>query len=161
MIKGLNDRYWASSGIWWWTGKPGMLQSMKWQRVGHDWETELNWLHYRYFRIVIISEKGGWAVCFKVKKKKSTEFGNIWVRNMRLGDISKVSPRFLVLVIGVMELLYSGLTKNKKRKIRLRRSEYLNSSILSLTCWHLDVHMEMSDRKFIYFAFDYKWYLKL
>ena len=34
---------WASSGSWWWTGKPGMLQSMKSQRVGHDWATELNW----------------------------------------------------------------------------------------------------------------------
>ena len=29
---------------WWWTGKPGMLQSMGSQRVGHDWETELNWI---------------------------------------------------------------------------------------------------------------------
>ena len=29
-----------SSGIWWWTGKPGVLQSMGLQRVGHDW-TEL------------------------------------------------------------------------------------------------------------------------
>ena len=27
----------------WWTGKPGMLQSMGSQRVGHDWATELNW----------------------------------------------------------------------------------------------------------------------
>ena len=27
----------------WWTGRPGMLQSMGSQRVGHDWETELNW----------------------------------------------------------------------------------------------------------------------
>ena len=26
---------------WWWTGKPGMLQSMGSQRVGHDWATEL------------------------------------------------------------------------------------------------------------------------
>ena len=34
---------WASSGCWWWTGKPGMLQSMGSQRVGHDWATELNW----------------------------------------------------------------------------------------------------------------------
>ena len=33
---------WASSGSWWWTGKPGVLQSMGSQRVGHDWETELN-----------------------------------------------------------------------------------------------------------------------
>ena len=33
---------WASSGSWWWTGKPGGLQSMGLQRVGHDWVTELN-----------------------------------------------------------------------------------------------------------------------
>ena len=31
---------WASSGSWWWTMKPGVLQSMGFQRVGHDWATE-------------------------------------------------------------------------------------------------------------------------
>ena len=34
---------WASSRSWWRTGKPGMLQSMGLQRVGHNWVTELNW----------------------------------------------------------------------------------------------------------------------
>ena len=34
---------WASFRSWWWTGKPGMLQSMGSQRVGHDWQTKLNW----------------------------------------------------------------------------------------------------------------------
>ena len=34
---------WVSSGSWWWTGKPGMLQSMGLQTVGHDWAMELNW----------------------------------------------------------------------------------------------------------------------
>ena len=34
---------WVSSGSWWWTGKPCMLQSMGSQRVGHDLATELNW----------------------------------------------------------------------------------------------------------------------
>ena len=34
---------WVSSGSWWWTGRPGMLQSMGLQRVGQDWATELNW----------------------------------------------------------------------------------------------------------------------
>ena len=34
---------WVNSGTWWWTGRPGMLQSMGSQRVGHDWVTELNW----------------------------------------------------------------------------------------------------------------------
>ena len=32
---------WVSSRSWWWTGKPGMLQSMGSQRVRHDWATEL------------------------------------------------------------------------------------------------------------------------
>ena len=33
---------WVSSRSWWRTGKPGVLQSMGSQRVGHDWATELN-----------------------------------------------------------------------------------------------------------------------
>ena len=33
---------WASSRCWWWTGKPGMLESMGSQRVRHTWATELN-----------------------------------------------------------------------------------------------------------------------
>ena len=34
---------WASSRSWWWTGRPGMLQSVGSQRVWHDWATEVNW----------------------------------------------------------------------------------------------------------------------
>ena len=34
---------WVNSGSWWWTGRPGMLQFMGLQRVGHTWATELNW----------------------------------------------------------------------------------------------------------------------
>ena len=33
---------WVDSGRWWWTGRPGVLQFMGSQRVGHDWVTELN-----------------------------------------------------------------------------------------------------------------------
>ena len=32
---------WVDSRSWWWTGRPGVLQSMGLQRVGHDWA--LNW----------------------------------------------------------------------------------------------------------------------
>ena len=35
---------WVNSRSWWWTGRPGMLQFMGLQRVGHDWVTELNWI---------------------------------------------------------------------------------------------------------------------
>ena len=34
---------WVNSRSWWWTGRPGVLQFMGSQRVGHDWATELNW----------------------------------------------------------------------------------------------------------------------
>ena len=33
---------WARSRSWWWTGRPGMLQSFRLQRVRHDRATELN-----------------------------------------------------------------------------------------------------------------------
>ena len=33
---------WMNSRSWWWTGRPGVLQFMGSQRVGHDWATELN-----------------------------------------------------------------------------------------------------------------------
>ena len=45
---------WAISESWWWTGKPGALQSMGWQRVQHNWATELtdhldllNWVFFK------------------------------------------------------------------------------------------------------------------
>ena len=39
---------WMNSGSWWWKGRPGMLQFMGSQRVGHYWLTELNWTeHYQ------------------------------------------------------------------------------------------------------------------
>ena len=34
---------WVNSGSWWWTGRPGVLQFMGSQRVGHGWVTEMNW----------------------------------------------------------------------------------------------------------------------
>ena len=43
---------WADSRSWWWTGKPGVLQSMGSQRVRHDRATELNWtlIFYSLFK---------------------------------------------------------------------------------------------------------------
>ena len=33
----------ASSGNWWWTRSPGVLQSMGLHTVGHNWTNEMNW----------------------------------------------------------------------------------------------------------------------
>ena len=37
---------WVNSRSWWWTRRPGVLQFMGSQRVGHHWVSELNWLAY-------------------------------------------------------------------------------------------------------------------
>ena len=41
---------WASSGRWWRTGQPGVLQSLRLQRVRHDWEIERQqqWCKYSH-----------------------------------------------------------------------------------------------------------------
>ena len=48
---------WVNSGSWWCTGRPGALQFMGSQRVGHDWVTELtDWhIHHFYFSYLGIS----------------------------------------------------------------------------------------------------------
>ena len=50
---------WASTGRWWRTRKPGALQSIGSQRVGHSWVTELNWteLSFHIFTFHISSKE--------------------------------------------------------------------------------------------------------
>ena len=43
---------WVNSRSWWWTGRPGVLWFMGSPRVGHDWETELNWLNSKNWMTV-------------------------------------------------------------------------------------------------------------
>ena len=53
------DMNWVNSRSWWWTGRPGMLESMRLQWVGHDWVTELNWIsqHQGFFQWVSSSHQ--------------------------------------------------------------------------------------------------------
>ena len=46
---------------WWWTGRPGVLQSMGSQRVGHDWATELNWTIPVRMNHCLSKLEGGWC----------------------------------------------------------------------------------------------------
>ena len=45
---------WVNSSSWWWTGRPGVLRFMGLQRIGHDWETELNWIYFFFLGMVLI-----------------------------------------------------------------------------------------------------------
>ena len=66
----------VNSRSWWWTGRPGLLQSMGSQRVGHDWATELN-----CHQVAAGLPCGRWA---------SELFSDIW-RQVRNPDIYKKS----------------------------------------------------------------------
>ena len=46
---------WANSGSWWWTGKPGVLQSMGSPRVGHDLKTEQQ-QPYIYTQVALVAK---------------------------------------------------------------------------------------------------------
>ena len=61
---------WVNSGSWWWTVRPGVLQFMGSQRVGHDWVTELKWT-----QIWELDNKKGWAPkkwCFRIMVLEKT-----------------------------------------------------------------------------------------
>ena len=51
---------WVNSGSWWWTGRPGVLQFMGLQRVGHNWATELNWTFNFPFSKILSCIEGDW-----------------------------------------------------------------------------------------------------
>ena len=54
---------WVGSESWWWSGRPGMLQFMVSQRVGHDWATELNWTESAALNIPANLENSAMAIC--------------------------------------------------------------------------------------------------
>ena len=72
---------WVNSGRWWWTGRPGVLQFMGSQIVGHDWATELNELNrWTYLCVSLISR----TIC-----------GTGWLRTHSPSFYSWTSPYYL------------------------------------------------------------------
>ena len=57
---------WVNSGSWWWTGRPGVLQSMGLQRVGLD----LNWTEFKFTIYFIFFLSGDDAFKFTVFPSK-------------------------------------------------------------------------------------------
>ena len=88
---------WVNSRSWWWTGRPGVLQLMGWQRVRHNWATELNWTEkstYTWYYISI------WKMlCISLGfpdssvGKEST--CNAWVRKIHWRRDRLLTPVFL------------------------------------------------------------------
>ena len=74
---------WASSRSGWWTGKPGVLQSMRLQRAGYDSVTELNWMRLPLSAVAALFHLNLWKlrrvflriVCPKSRRLKRESVG--------------------------------------------------------------------------------------
>ena len=53
---------WVNSRSWWWTGRPGVLQFMGSQRVGHDCVTELNWTEGKFIYLIENGSSWNWFI---------------------------------------------------------------------------------------------------
>ena len=144
---------WASSRSWWRTGKPGMLQSIGLQRVGHDWAIEQQSVNTYYFTFYVCysfpskehaSFKISWlqsqsAVILEPKKIKS-----VTASNFSPSICHKVMvPDVMILVFWILSfkpafsLSYFTLTKRRFRSsslsaIRVVLTEYLSLLIFLL-----------------------------
>ena len=64
----------VDSGSWWWTGRPGMLQSMGLQRFRHDWVAELNWTWAYGSRFAQVSGLDGRKVYVSTQRDSKSSY---------------------------------------------------------------------------------------
>ena len=73
---------WASSGSWWQTGKPGVLQSMGSQRVRYDWMTELISIEESSTFTSILEAEAHFYFCLWISKEKCTQDSKLMKANL-------------------------------------------------------------------------------
>ena len=108
---------WVNSRSWWWTGRPGVLQSMGSQRVRHDWATELNWtisqnLSKETAHIYLLLSYLSLPLAFQLWQMLP-----VWTMNLCSNGWSKKEGEMWVLVTWSPQqpciTYWEGLTKNK------------------------------------------------
>ena len=90
---------WVNSGSWWWTARPGVLQSMGSQRVRHNWASELNWNSSGQSKVNYLRE-----ITHKCKKQRKH-------LNGKDSEPPKEKPNHVGLNEGGLRELISMLTK--------------------------------------------------
>ena len=82
---------WVNSRSWWWTGRPGVLQFMGWQRIGHDCATELNWsrLQLNYCEESRHSRQtwGTLRRLHRERKNMGLDISCLWTPGLVFGDL--------------------------------------------------------------------------
>ena len=72
---------WVNPGSWWWTGRPGMPQSIESQRVGHNWRTELNWTEFKRSMFLKVIEN---CIIWPKQFFFSGEIDKLWLPSVSL-----------------------------------------------------------------------------
>ena len=67
---------WVNSRSWWWTGRPGVLQSMGSQRVRHGWAMELKWTESSYISEVFLQ-----GICHRLNYALFPQKFVCWISN--------------------------------------------------------------------------------
>ena len=95
----------VNSKSWWWIGRPGVLQSIGLQRVGHSWATELNGLEKEkatHFSIL------AWKIPWTEKPGRLQCMGSLRFRHSCATSLS-LSFHFLTCTYSI-KVLYFQLT---------------------------------------------------
>ena len=129
---------WVNSGSWWWTGKPGVLQSMGSQRVGHDWVTELNWteLCFSHSRSRSKSREAGSASPHKACSHLDSLFPGLHTTPERRGPHSRFSLGIVASRTGdkasARDSVWAGQTRRSTKENKKRVRIYFITRILFL-----------------------------
>ena len=90
---------WVDSGSWWWAGRPGVLQFMGSQRVGHDWATELNWTECILFiKMLFFSINSFFLPCVYLLNFPVTQ--EVVLRTRKNLALSRIPPPLCYTVAG-------------------------------------------------------------
>ena len=110
---------WVNSRSWWWTGRPGALQSMGSQRVRHDWVTELTESHRT-------DHTDGMKTQLWLAKGTCPPCGNrqYWDSNTRLFNLKDIAVsmmlrKILIPVFSVVHHMAPGILDNSVCHIKI------------------------------------------
>ena len=122
------DRSLGKLGSWWWTRRPGVLQSMESQRVEHNWATELNWIciqvsceagkRFSYFHLfecfllfVMIHTVKGFSLVNETEVDIFLEFPYFVYEPANIGNLISCSSAFSKTSLNIWKFLVHVLLK--------------------------------------------------
>ena len=114
---------WASSRRWWKTGKPGMLQSMGSQRVGHDWVTQ----QHNYFPTPLY-------LCGTAHTLRNKTSEKSYIAQKKLFFSPTFVSKWILLAYSFN--IHSSICSNQQLESIKRTGTATNCYSISIKCYH-------------------------